>query len=191
MACPQIHVYHPDHAANEQLANQSKPLIMTAMTTPPARVASIHLHPAESGTPMQNVNEIEVVAGRGIAGEPRYFGKLSRRTGQPTRRQVSLIEREKIAEHAATLGLQSIAPGAVRANIETTGIDLIQLIGKEIQIGDAVLFLYEARKPCEQMNAICAGLRALMEDSRQGVMAEVIRPGTIRCQDLISCLATG
>lgn len=134
---------------------------------------------------MQSVNEIELVAGKGIAGESRYFGKISRRTGQPSRRQVSLMEREQIAEHAAALGLQSIAPGAVRANIETTGIDLIQLIGKQIQIGDAVLFLYEARKPCEQMNTICAGLRDLMENSRQGVMAEVVRPGTIRCRDLI------
>lgn len=158
---------------------------MTAMNTTTARVASIHLHPAESGTPMQSVNEIEVVAGKGIAGEPRYFGKISRRTGQPSRRHISLIEREQIAEHAATLGLQSIPPGVVRANIETTGINLVQLIGKQVQIGNAVLFLYEARKPCEQMNAICAGLRDLMENSRQGVMAEVIRPGTIRCQDLI------
>ncbi len=192
MACPQIHVYHPDHASLQQLANQHKQLIMTTMTTPAsARVASIHLHPAESGTPMRSVNEIELVAGKGIVGEPRYFGKLSRRTGQPSRRQVSLMEREQIAEHAATLGMQSIAPGMVRANIETTGIDLIQLIGQQIQIGDAVLFLYEARKPCGQMDAICAGLRDLMEDSRQGVLAEVIRPGTIRCQDAISCLATG
>lgn len=191
MACPQIHVYHPDHTANQQLANQSKQLIITTMNTlPSARVSSIHLHPTEFGTPMQSVNEIEVVAGKGIAGEPRYFGKISHRTGQPSRRQVSLIEREQIAEHAATLGLQSIPPGAVRANIETTGIDLIQLIGKQIQIGEAVLFLYEARKPCGQMDAICAGLRALMENSRQGVMAEVVRPGVIRCQDLISCLAT-
>ena len=90
---------------------------MPAMNTiPSARVASIHLHPGESATPMRSVNEIEVVAGKGIAGEPRYFGKISRRTGQPSRRHVSLMEREQIAEHAATLGMQSIAPGAVRAD---------------------------------------------------------------------------
>ena len=181
-----IHVRRPDHAAYQQLANQHNATIIPAMNTLlSARVASIHLHPAESATPMQSVNEIEVVAGKGIVGEPRYFGKLSRKTGQPSRRQVNLMEREQIAEHAATLGRQSIPPGAVRANIETTGINLIQLIGQKIQIGDAVLFLYEARKPCQQMDGICAGLRALMENSRQGVMAEVIRPGRIRCQDLI------
>jgi MOSC domain-containing protein YiiM len=120
-------------------------------------VASLHLHPVESGTPMQAVNEIEVVAGMGISGDPRYFGRISRKTGNPTRRQVSLMEREQIAEHGAALGLISIPPGAIRANIETTGIDLSNLIGKQIQIGEAILFLYEARKPCQQMDAICMG----------------------------------
>jgi hypothetical protein len=161
---------------------------MTTPSSPAAspRVVSLHLHPPESGAPLQTVQEIELVAGMGIRGEPRYFGKISRRTGQPSRRQVSLIEREQIAEHAATLGLQSIPPGVVRANIETEGIDLIKLIGKEIKIGDAVLFLYEGRTPCHQMDAICNGLRALMENNRQGVMAEVIHSGVIRNHDSIT-----
>ena len=160
--------------------------IMNSSSVRSARVVSLHLHPAESGTPLQAVNEIKVVAGKGILGEPRYFGKISRRTGGPSRRQVSLIEREQIAEHAVTLGLQAIAPGAVRSNIETEGIDLIQHLGKEITIGEAVLFLYEGRTPCAQMDAICMGLRGLMENNRQGVMAEVVRSGRIHCQDLIT-----
>jgi len=134
------------------------------------------------------VSEIEVIAGMGIRDEPRYFGKISRRTGQPSRRQLSLIEREQIAEHAAVLGLPSIPPGAVRANIETEGINLIRHIGKEIKIGDAILFLYEGRTPCQRMDAICQGLRALMENNRQGVMAEIRRPGIIRIRDSITAL---
>ena len=162
--------------------------IMTGMNSSSAsvaRVVSLHLHPAESGAPLQTVDEIEVIAGKGIRGEPRYFGKISRRTGGPSRRQLSLIEREQIAEHAATLGFQSIPPGAVRSNIETEGIDLIRHIGKEIRIGEAVLILYEGRTPCGQMDAICMGLRGLMENNRQGVMAQVVQSGMIRCHDLI------
>jgi MOSC domain-containing protein YiiM len=157
------------------------------LSSSPARVVSLHLHPVEPGTQLQMIPEINVVAGKGILGEPRYFGKLSRKTGKPSRRQVSLIEREQIAEHAATLGLESIPPGVVRANVETEGIDLIQHLGKQIQIGDALLFLYEGRTPCGQMDAICAGLRGLMENNRQGVMAEIVRSGTIRQGDLITC----
>ena len=50
---------------------------------------------------------------------------------QPIRRQISLIEREQIAEHAAALGLQSIPAGGVRSNIETFGINLIAVVGRE------------------------------------------------------------
>lgn len=167
-------------SGNNALMNSSSSPVSTA------RVASLHLHPAEPCAALQTVSEISVVAGKGILGEPRYFGKLSRRTGKPSRRQLSLIEREQIAEHAAALGLESIPPGVVRANIETEGIDLIRHLGKEIQIGDAILFLYEGRTPCERMDAICAGLRDLMENNRQGAMAEIVRSGTIRQGDLIT-----
>ena len=152
---------------------------------PLGHVASLHLHPAESGTPLQSVESVEVLEGNGIAGDARFFGRLSRGTGQPTRRQVTLIEREQIAEHATALGLPSITPGAVRSNIETTGINLIALLGHEVEIGEAVLRLYEPRDPCAKMDAICQGLRARMMDQRQGVLAEVVRSGAVRVGDTI------
>lgn len=152
------------------------------------RVASLHLHPTEPGRPLRNVEAIEAIQGKGILGEPRYFERISRRTGQPSRRQISLIEREQIASHATVLGLESIPPGAVRANIETRGINLITLVGRQVQIGEAVLLLYEPRTPCEKMDAICRGLRDLMKNSRQGVLAEVVRSGRIRTGDAIAIL---
>ena len=138
---------------------------------------------------MQAIAAVEAVAAKGLLSDSRYFGRLSRDTGQPTRRQVTLIEREQITAHAASLGLASIAPGAVRSNLETTGINLIALLGHEVQIGQAVLRLYAPREPCAKMDAICQGLRALMLNNRQGVLAEVIRSGTIRVGDSICPLA--
>jgi MOSC domain-containing protein YiiM len=134
---------------------------------------------------MHPAQEVELVQNKGILGEPRYFGRISRRTGEPSARQVSLIEREQIAQHAATLGLAEIAPGAVRANIETVGVDLVALVGRQIQIGNTVLLIHSPRDPCSQMDAICQGLRELMENNRQGVLAQVIRSGTIRVGDHI------
>ena len=153
---------------------------------PPAgRVASIHLHPQQPGTPLLSAQAVELVKDKGIQGEPRYFGRLSSSTGKPSLRQVTLIEREQIAEHAATLGLPSIPPGAVRANIETTDIDLVALLGREVEIGEAVLLLYEPRDPCAKMDAICQGLRELMMDNKQGVLAQVVRSGKIQVGDRI------
>jgi MOSC domain-containing protein YiiM len=151
----------------------------------PGRVMSLHLHPTEPGATLQTVEEIEVVEQKGIAGEPRYFGRVYRENGHPHKRQVTLIEREQLQQHAAALGLQAIPPGAVRSNIETLGINLVELVGREVEIGSAVLFLSSPRDPCAKMDAICQGLKELMKDQRQGVLAQVLRSGKIRVGDPI------
>jgi MOSC domain-containing protein YiiM len=125
------------------------------------------------------------VAEKGIQEDRRYFGRTSRSTGQPSRRQVTLIEREQIAEHAAALGLEGIRAGEVRSNIETTEVDLQQLMGREVQVGEAVMRFYEPRTPCAKMDALFPGLRQLMENGRQGVLACVVRPGVVRVGDAI------
>ena len=149
------------------------------------RVASLHLHPLKAGDPLQPVEMIDVIEGKGILDELRYFGRLSRKTGQLSQRQVTLIEREQISQHAEALGLSAIPPGAVRSNIETQGLNLIALLGSEIEIGEAVLSLYAPRDPCSKMDAICQGLRELMTENRQGVLATVVRSGKIRVGDSI------
>ena len=151
---------------------------------PFGRVVSLHLHPVESGGLFQSVTVFELEAGKGIVGNPRYFARRSR-SGGFSKRQVSLINREQIAEHATTLGLQSIPPGKVRSNIETEGVDLISLLDQEVQIGDATLYFYEGRTPCSKMDDICVGLRELMKENRQGVLAQVVRSGQIRVGDEI------
>jgi len=148
-------------------------------------VASLHIHSSKGGEPLLSVEQINLQEGKGILEDRRYFARTSRRTGNPSRRQMSLIEREQIAEHAATLGLETIPPGAVRSNIETTGIDLQALVGQEVKIGEAIVRFYEPRTPCAKMDALCQGLRELMENGRQGVMAEVVRSGVVRVGDCI------
>src|SRR6266545_2347870 len=117
-------------------------------TIPPSargRVASLHLHPPVPGAPLYPVDSMEVIAAQGIAGERRYFGRIKQSTGKPNRRQVTLIEREQLAQHAAMLALEQIPPGAARSNIETQGVDLMAFIGRQVEIGGAVLLLYEPR----------------------------------------------
>lgn len=147
-------------------------------------VASLHLHPEIAGAPFQEKAEIYVEAGKGIVGNTRYFDRKNR-LGEPNRRQVSLIAREQIAEHALALGGVEIPPGAVRANIETQGVDLISLVGRQVEIGEAVLSFYDRRSPCAKMDRVVPGLRELMGNGRQGVLAQVVRSGRIRVGDPI------
>src|SRR5438552_4013753 len=152
------------------------------------RVASLHLHSREPEAPMLAVGQITLVEGKGIVEDVRYFDRKNR-DGQPRKRQVTLIEREQIGEHAAVLGLAGIAPGKVRSNIETDGISLINCLAKQLQIGEAILLIYDPRTPCAQMDSVAPGLRELMKNSRQGVLAQVIRSGTVRVGDSIRLLS--
>ena len=149
-----------------------------------ARVVSIHVHPAKSGTEMVAVAEIDVEAEMGIVQDKRYFGRRSF-SGAPSKRQVTLIEREQIAEHAAALGVDDFSPGVVRSNIETEGVELVLLAGREVQIGTAVLRIGSPRDPCEKMDRIAKGLRELMDHGKQGVLAQVVASGKIRVGDVI------
>jgi MOSC domain-containing protein YiiM len=152
------------------------------------RVASLHLHPQKAGEPMLPVNSIAIETNAGIVGNSRYWQRRSRSTGKPTNRQVSLIEREQIAEHANALGLPTIESGLVRSNIETEGIDLIALMNRNIRIGEATLYIATTRDPCHKMNKIAPGLRERMIDNKQGVLASVIQSGTIKIGDHIQSL---
>lgn len=151
---------------------------------PLGRVASLHLHPLESGARHATVESFVVEAGKGIVGNPRHFARR-KGNGEFSKRQVSLIEREQIAEHAAALGMETIAPGVIRSNIETSGVNLVSLLGQHVQIGKATLYFYEARTGCQQMDDICQGLRELSKGDRLGVLAQVITSGEIQVGDEI------
>lgn len=148
----------------------------------PGRVASLHIHPTVAGEPLIDVPEFNLVAEEGITEDKRYFGRVN--YSKPAKRQVTLIEREVIDQHAAALGAD-FDPGAVRSNIETTGVDLISFIGQQVQIGEAVLLFVEPRTPCHKMDALAPGLRELMENSRQGIIARVVKSGRVCPGDTI------
>ena len=143
-------------------------------------IASLHLHPDVSGDLMVNVKSFELIADVGIKknGGNRNYGNNGRR-------QVSLIEREQLSEHAIDLSIPYFSPGQVRANIETEGINLVELIGSNISIGKTKLQIIEARTPCDKMDKIFPGLRKKMGNEKQGVLAEVIESGIIQEGDKI------
>lgn len=150
------------------------------------KVASLHVHPAVAGESLTTVPEFNLVAEKGIREDIRYFNRSN--GGRPFKRQVTLINREMIHQHAGALGME-LSPGDVRSNIETEGVDLIALIGLEVRVGEAVLEFVEARTPCHKMDALAPGLRALMENGRQGVIARVLQSGRVRPGDAITVVS--
>lgn len=161
---------------------------MSQSPAPSGTVASIHLHPSDRSKGLSSVDSVEFVAEAGLRGDQRYFGRKSRSTGGPSKRQVTLIERETLSRHAAALGIPPLAPGIARSNIETSGIDLSATVGRRLRVGTAVLLVVEPRTPCEKMDAIAPGLRTLMEAPNQGIIARVLESGHARIGDPIELL---
>lgn len=142
---------------------------------------------------------IELVAGLGVAGDAHQGARVRHRSRvaadptQPNLRQVHLIDGElfdRVAEQGFTVG-----PGQLGENVTTRGIDLLGLpTGSVLALGgEALLAITGLRNPCGQINGLAPGLRDALSPRGDdgtvewlaGIMAVVVRGGTVRAEDLI------
>jgi MOSC domain-containing protein YiiM len=94
------------------------------------------------------------------------------------KRQVLLMDRE-------TLDALGLAPGIVRENVTTEGLNVNGLaIGQRLQIGEVELQVSAVCDPCEQIEALRPGLQAAMQ-GRRGMLCKVARGGLLRRGDEI------
>ncbi|HEY0623704.1 MOSC domain-containing protein [Sphingomonas sp.] len=143
------------------------------------RIAGIARH-AFSKAPMETIDRARVTLESGIAGDFRGAMK-----GKPHKRQVTLIEAGDWATAMDLVG-HNIPWEQRRANLLVEGLDLPQVAGKRLRIGDVVLEVTVETEPCERMEALAEGLRAaLTPDWRGGICTMVIAPGEIAVGDEI------
>lgn len=94
-------------------------------------------------------------------------------------RQVLLMSEEN-------LDAFGLAPGEVRENIVTRGLDLQALpAGTRLEIGGATLEITKDCEPCAFIDTLRPGLRAQMA-RRRGMLARVVRTGDIRIGDEVT-----
>ena len=120
--------------------------------------------------PIKEVNSIEVIANKGIVGD-RHFHEFN-----DPYNQLSLIESENIDEYNIRFGL-NISYIDFRRNIVTKGIQLNDLIGKKLSVGNVELEVIDLCRPCRHLTE--------MLDQRN-VLKEFLRKGGLRCQILSS-----
>jgi MOSC domain-containing protein YiiM len=124
--------------------------------------------------PMQEHDEIEVIQDKG------FKGCIHGRPG--SERQVSLIDRE-------TLDKFGLAPGVVKENITTQGLDFNTLAtGNRLRIGNCVMEITGPCNPCARMDEIRMGLQEELRGQR-GWLCSVKEAGTIRRGDRIEVVA--
>lgn len=79
------------------------------------------------------------------------------------------------------------APIEIRRNIVTNGIELMQLIGKEFGVGDAVFRGVKYCEPCKIPAKLIGSNLNFMNafHDRGGIIAEVVQGGMIRVGDSV------
>ena len=116
------------------------------------------------------VDFINVLANKGVVGD-RHFDDYN-----DPYCQLSLIESENIDEYNIRFGL-NISYIDFRRNIVTKGIQLNDLIGKKLSVGNVELEVIDLCRPCRHLTE--------MLDQRN-VLKEFLRKGGLRCQILSS-----
>lgn len=140
---------------------------------------------SEGSTPMERVEEIRVVEGRGIEGD-RYAEGTGFWTRYGDVCQVTLIQGEHLDEIEAE-GLK-IKNGEHRRNIVVRGIDLQDLRNRKFRIGEATLRYDRPRPPCRHVQQVTEPGMTKALRNRGGICVHVARGGTIRAGDEIEVL---
>jgi MOSC domain-containing protein YiiM len=126
------------------------------------------------------VDAAEAIPGQGLAGD-RYAKPGGNR-------QVTLIQLEHLHAVAALTGHSRIDPAWLRRNLVVSGINLLALKEREFRIGEAVLRWTGMCHPCSRMEQALGpgGYNAMR--GHGGITAAVVRGGTLRLGDAVSCL---
>ncbi len=140
-------------------------------------VVSINIAGAAEA-PMQQVDEVRAVPGRGLEGD-RYFNHEGSFSKPQPDRELTLIEAEAIEafrdEFQVEYGL-----GSSRRNVVTRGVPLNHLVGKEFWIGDVKARGLRLCEPCSHLQRLSHPkvLPGLVH--RAGLRAQILTEGTIR-----------
>jgi MOSC domain-containing protein YiiM len=122
---------------------------------------------------LQAVGEAQAVANKGF----QYCAH-----GRPdSKRQVLLMDSE-------TLEAMGLAPGWIKENVTTRGLDVQGLVlGQQLRIGEALMEVTLPCEPCGQMNNIRPGLEEELR-GRRGKLCRVVDGGLVKVGDAIELL---
>lgn len=169
---------------------------MTSTTGPV--IESLHRN-AEHTFTKGSVPEFVLIAGIGVEGDAhagattQHLSRQKKDPNRPNLRQVHLVARE-VHDGLRADGFE-VPGGGFGENITTRGLELGALpVGTTLRLGtEALIVLTGFRDPCAQIDRAQEGLRAAVSFKpetgpmlfRNGVMAMVVRGGTVRVGDPI------
>ncbi len=144
-------------------------------------VSNICITP-ESGEKMQEINSIEVIANKGIVND-RYF-----KDDNDKDIQITLIQSENVNYYNKISGTNFL-PTDFRRNVITKGINLNELVGKEILIGEVKIKVHRLCDPCRYLQELLVQKNLVKKLlNRGGLRCELLTDGSININDVITVL---
>ena len=122
------------------------------------------------GNKMQEINNIKVIASKGIIND-RYF-----KDDNDKDTQITLIESENINYFNKISGTNFVASD-FRRNIITKGIRLNDLINKKIKVGEVNMLVHRLCDPCKYLQDLL---------SQKNLVKNLLNKGGLRCEVLTS-----
>jgi MOSC domain-containing protein YiiM len=137
---------------------------------------------------MSTVEQVRAVAAKGLEGD-RYFLGLGAFWKPKPDYEVTLIESEALEALERDYGV-ALMPAESRRNILTRGVALNHLVGREFQVGEAVLRGVRLCEPCAYLERLTHRdvIRGLTH--RGGLRAQILIGGTIRVGDRVGQVAS-
>ena len=119
---------------------------------------------------IEKVNNVEVVAGKGIKGDRNYHDY------NEARKQITLIESESIDYYNQKFNT-NFSYLDFRRNLITKNIQLNELVGKKLSIGQIDIQVHDLCRPCNYLQEILG---------KDNIIKEFLRRGGLRCEILVS-----
>ena len=119
---------------------------------------------------INEVNSIDVLADQGVVGD-RHFKEFN-----DPYNQLSLIESENIDYYNIKFG-SNIPYLDFRRNVVTKGIQLNDLVGKKLLVGNVEVEGIDLCRPCRHLTEVLG---------QDNILKEFLRRGGLRCQVLSS-----
>jgi len=137
-----------------------------------------------AGLAMRPVQSAVAVAGQGLVGDRYQAGTGQWSYDRRLYDDVTLIAAEALDAAGAEHGVHLHA-GAPRRNVETRGVDLLALVGRQFRIGEVVLRGNRACEPCRYLDRVTGQPAKAALSGRGGLRATVITGGAVRVGDLV------
>ncbi len=142
-----------------------------------------------AGEPMQSTNSITAIAGKGLDGDRYAEQKGFYRSVDSC--EVTLITQEEIdrtSKRASTEIQQMIANGGHRRNLVISGLNVKQLVGASLAIGETILRYRKPRPPCAYIDRVSGQGMCKALGKQSGACIEIVAGGLLRVGDTVSII---